>query len=698
VCFFKLLIIDSRNANDYNKLHIKNSINLPYSKIIKRRLLNDKISIVELLIKNSIADFLINNKHECNIVVYDHESEHTNQLDFNESFAPILLNKLANKFKSVSFLIGGFVNFNSKYPNLCEKSESSLNYSSSMDISPSSAACSSSEFSSPNKDNEEISFIKPKLSQSLSANESSTSNNNNTSNDSKKVDLFQFLSPVSHSSENILREPTKILDFLYLGSQEDSLSEKTMKALNITNVLNVSIQCPKPKFIEDAHFLRIPLNDGHAAKILPFFDVAFRFIEKCRKSNSNVLIHCLAGISRSPTLAIAYLMKYKNLKSDEAYEYVKERRTTISPNFNFLGQLYEYEKIQQNEKQQQQQQQSITNQNTTVEQSATVATPTQVTPNLPFLKFTKKQQSAMNFFEAKNYKNQIISDTSSSKYSPPKSLRKKFVFQFNNSESNANENIMSPQQTQTKNSLLLNPVIGQSLNSSLLPSPSQAFSNFNLNSPSTLSANKTILSSFEQTVNKQDFQQQTSQMSKSFTMNNINDVGRVVMRRPNNLQMGGPFFGNDKVNLKRPSSILLETNNNNNLESNDFNSFVSKVPAQNNLSPCMSDNNNVTMNRCRGELKSTTGTSSSVSSTIKSSSITSSSCSSTASSSSSSASSTFMSSLLCTSESSNDQQQQTQTPIMQTQQQQKKIKLSPIQDKNILNNLNQNNSVSDHYL
>ena len=51
-----------------------------------------------------------------------------------------------------------------------------------------------------------------------------------------------------------------------------------MKTLRITNVLNVSIQCPKPDFIDDAHFLRIPLNDGHAAKILPFFDIAFRFI------------------------------------------------------------------------------------------------------------------------------------------------------------------------------------------------------------------------------------------------------------------------------------------------------------------------------------------------------------------------------------------------------------------------------------
>lgn len=31
------------------------------------------------------------------------------------------------------------------------------------------------------------------------------------------------------NSEKTIREPTKILDFLYLGSQEDALSEITMK-------------------------------------------------------------------------------------------------------------------------------------------------------------------------------------------------------------------------------------------------------------------------------------------------------------------------------------------------------------------------------------------------------------------------------------------------------------------------------------
>ncbi|KAK6057234.1 dual specificity phosphatase, catalytic domain protein [Cooperia oncophora] len=140
--------------------------------------------------------------------------------------------------------------------------------------------------------------------------------------------------------------PTQIFPFMYLGSQQDALDEEKMKKYGITHVVNLSISCPRPKIIEnDKNFFRIPVNDSYQEKLSQYFDEAWTFLEKVRTEGKVVLIHCLAGISRSPTLAISYVMRYKNMSSEEAYRLVKEKRPSISPNFNFMGQLLEYEQL-----------------------------------------------------------------------------------------------------------------------------------------------------------------------------------------------------------------------------------------------------------------------------------------------------------------------------------------------------------------
>ena len=63
-----------------------------------------------------------------------------------------------------------------------------------------------------------------------------------------------------------------------------------------------------------------------------------------RAKGGRVFVHCYAGVSRSPTVCIAYLMKLHQWSLSQAYDYVKSRRPHISPNLHFMGQLLAFQK------------------------------------------------------------------------------------------------------------------------------------------------------------------------------------------------------------------------------------------------------------------------------------------------------------------------------------------------------------------
>lgn len=70
----------------------------------------------------------------------------------------------------------------------------------------------------------------------------------------------------------------------------------------------------------------------------------FSTLDSVETSGGKILIHCQAGISRSATICLAYLMSKRQYTLEQAYEYVKARRSVISPNFHFMGQLLNWER------------------------------------------------------------------------------------------------------------------------------------------------------------------------------------------------------------------------------------------------------------------------------------------------------------------------------------------------------------------
>lgn len=67
--------------------------------------------------------------------------------------------------------------------------------------------------------------------------------------------------------------------------------------------------------------------------------------DSVRRCGGKILVHCKAGISRSATICIAYLMVHKSLTLDQAFDHVRSRREIISPNMSFMQQLFEFERM-----------------------------------------------------------------------------------------------------------------------------------------------------------------------------------------------------------------------------------------------------------------------------------------------------------------------------------------------------------------
>nr|XP_046152274.1 uncharacterized protein si:dkey-175m17.7 [Oncorhynchus gorbuscha]XP_046152280.1 uncharacterized protein si:dkey-175m17.7 [Oncorhynchus gorbuscha] len=143
--------------------------------------------------------------------------------------------------------------------------------------------------------------------------------------------------------ENAVVSP--ILPFLFLGNERDAQDLDLLLRLNIGYVVNVTTHLPLYHLGSGlVRYKRLPATDNSKQNLRQYFEEVFEFIEEAHQSGRGVLIHCQAGVSRSATIVIAYLMKHTLMTMTDAYKYVRGRRPVVSPNLNFMGQLLEFER------------------------------------------------------------------------------------------------------------------------------------------------------------------------------------------------------------------------------------------------------------------------------------------------------------------------------------------------------------------
>ncbi|XP_034547894.1 dual specificity protein phosphatase 18-like [Notolabrus celidotus] len=136
----------------------------------------------------------------------------------------------------------------------------------------------------------------------------------------------------------------RITDHLYLSNSRAANDSSQVTRCNITCIVNVTEtrgSSSSPPGVEE--YIHIPLSDSPVSPLCEHFDKVADKIEQIVVQGGRTLVHCNAGVSRSSTLCMAYLMKHRGVTLLDAHRWVKSCRPIARPNNGFWKQLVRYE-------------------------------------------------------------------------------------------------------------------------------------------------------------------------------------------------------------------------------------------------------------------------------------------------------------------------------------------------------------------
>ncbi|DAZ96427.1 TPA: hypothetical protein N0F65_006473 [Lagenidium giganteum] len=135
--------------------------------------------------------------------------------------------------------------------------------------------------------------------------------------------------------------PIEVSRGVYVGSIHAAFNLEGLQGRKISHVLNLA--GTYATFPDDFVYLSVSIRDKDYSNLLSCLPLAMLFIE-CGLHAGGVLIHCAGGRSRSPAVAMAYLMIKQNMSFAAACDRMRTCRPVMSLNPGFELQLQCLEK------------------------------------------------------------------------------------------------------------------------------------------------------------------------------------------------------------------------------------------------------------------------------------------------------------------------------------------------------------------
>ncbi len=149
--------------------------------------------------------------------------------------------------------------------------------------------------------------------------------------------IHQF---IEYSEKRVPRksQAVEIDEAVFIGDEDSARNPEDLQEKGIQNILIAGAYMHawhKDRF----KYKQIHINDSLEENLLAHLDSALTFL---LTSPGKTLVHCGAGVSRSGSIVVAYLMKKYHLSYDEALALARSKSPRIRPNSSFERQLREW--------------------------------------------------------------------------------------------------------------------------------------------------------------------------------------------------------------------------------------------------------------------------------------------------------------------------------------------------------------------
>jgi protein-tyrosine phosphatase len=155
-----------------------------------------------------------------------------------------------------------------------------------------------------------------------------------------KIDFLNEKNDINILFIKGLEQIQHVIENIYIGNSKHE--EEELLNLGITHVFNISKNNYREykTITENKYFI----DDHIDENILLLLPVIIDKIKELQDKGEKIYVHCYAGVSRSATVVLYYLMFYHNYSLKYAIRYLRSKRMGIQPNPGFIKQLESLEK------------------------------------------------------------------------------------------------------------------------------------------------------------------------------------------------------------------------------------------------------------------------------------------------------------------------------------------------------------------